>query len=152
MRALLPALLAAFFLTGPALAELPPEAYRITPTSDPAAPFGVYIPKDLDDAFGELKKMLSLALVRDMRYRPEGEMAVHHQGLGRWLRNNWGLWTGSRLSKYFNDLGIDHPDDMSAIILDSFWRHLNDRPLDLQAQIAYYKAYWEKAAKDKPRR
>ena len=103
-------------------------------------------------AFGELKKMLSLALVRDMRYRPESEMVVHHQGLGRWLRNNWGLWAGSRLSKYFNDLGIEHPDDMSAIILDSFWRHLNDRPLDLQAQIAYYKAYWEKAAKDKPRR
>jgi hypothetical protein len=60
-----------------------------------------------------------------------------------WLRNNWGLWKGSRLSKWFNEKGIQAPDDMSGIILDSFWRHLNGKPLKLDEQIKYYQDYWK---------
>ena len=41
------------------------ERSRITPTPDPDAPSKVYIPKDLEDAFVELKKMLSPALLND---------------------------------------------------------------------------------------
>ncbi len=31
---------------------------------------------------------------------------------------------------------------MSSIILKSFWRHLNGRPIELEAQVAYYQRYW----------
>lgn len=41
-----------------------------------------------------------------------------HFGFGMWLRNNWDLWKGSRLSKYFNSIGVYHPDDMTGIIFD----------------------------------
>ncbi len=127
-----------------ALPELPPEAYKITPTPDAAAPFRVYVPKDLDDAFVELKKMLSPLLVEDMKHRPQADMILHHHGLGTRIRNNWVLWAGSRLSEHFSAQGITHPEDMSGIILDSFWRHLNGRPLDLEGQVACYRAYWDK--------
>lgn len=127
----------------PLIERLDNEAYRIYPTMDSAAPFGVYVPVDLEDAIGELKKMLSPALIEDMKTHPERQMVGHHMGLGMWMRNHWALWEGSRLGTYFKDLGISHPDDMSGIVLTSFWRHLNNRPIELEAQIAYYKAYWE---------
>ena len=150
MRSVLVAILLS--VSGIATAQLPADAYRITPTKDAKAPLGVYIPTDLDDTFVELKKMLSPAMLHDFRIGPEKEMLNHHDGLGRWIRNNWMLWQGSRLSKHFNDLGIDHPEDMSVIILDSFWRHLNDRPIDVAGQVAYYQAYWAKVRREQPQR
>ena len=88
---------------------------KITPTPDPNAPFKVYIPKDLEDAFVELKKMLSPALLNEIRLKSEKDMIEYHHGFGTWLRNNWGLWAGSRLAQYFRQLGMHHPDDMSGI-------------------------------------
>lgn len=38
-----------------------------------------------------------------------------------WIRNNWGLWGGSRLQKYFTDKGIHHPDNMSHVILVHYY-------------------------------
>jgi hypothetical protein len=60
-----------------------------------------------------------------------------------WIRNNWGLWKGSRLSEYFNNIGIYHPDDMSGIILDTFWCHLNGKRQRLKERIYYYQEYWK---------
>ncbi len=118
--------------------------YNISPTKDDNALYGVYIPIDLNDAFVELKKILSPELIEEMKNGSEREMIRYHRGLGMWMRNNWGLWKGSGLSSYFNKLGIDHPDDMSGIILNSFWRHLNGQPLELKKQVKYYQDYWRK--------
>lgn len=115
---------------------------KITPTPDPNASFKVYIPKDLDDAFIELKKMLAPALLNELRNNSEEHLSGYHHGLGTWLRNNWGLWAGARLAQYFNQLGIHHPDDMSGIILTSFWRHLHSQPIRLNEQVQFYKKYW----------
>lgn len=47
--------------------------------------------------------------------------AEMHFGLGMWIRNNWGLWSGkSNLSKNLRLLGIEHPDNMSGFILDTY--------------------------------
>lgn len=103
-----------------------------------------YIPKDLDDCFVQLKKLLKPEDIATMRSGTEDDMIQYHHGLGMWMRNNWGLWGGSRLAKWFNSKGIMHPDDMSGIILDSFWRHLNNKPIKLKEQVKYYQDYWEK--------
>lgn len=105
----------------------------------------VYIPKDLDDCFAELRRILPEKTVEAMKTGSEDDMVLYHHGLGTWLRNNWGLWKGSRLSKWFNEKGIRHADDMSGIILDSFWRHLNGQPIKLDEQIKHYQDYWKKA-------
>ena len=98
----------------------------------------IYIPKDLDDCFAELKKMLSKEEVEKMKNGREDDMSLYHHGLGTWLRNNWGLWSGSRLSKWFNEKGIRHPNNMSGIILVSFWRHLDNKPIKLDEQVELY--------------
>jgi len=103
----------------------------------------VYIPKDLNDCFAELKRILSKEQVETMKTGSEEDMIDYHHGLGTWLRNNWGLWGCSRLSRWFNEKGIKHPDDMSGIILDSFWRHLNGKPIKLDEQVKHYQDYWK---------
>lgn len=104
---------------------------------------GVYIPKDLNEAIAELDRDFPDSLKTEIRKMSENEFSgTYHMGTGMWMRNNWGLWSGSRLSKYFNNLGIYHPDDMSGIILDSFYRTLTDQPIELEKQTEYYKQYW----------
>jgi hypothetical protein len=105
-----------------------------------------YIPKNLDDCFAEFKKKLEPSVIEKIRQAQAKDMALYHFGLGLTIRNGWGLWKGSRLSRWFNGKGIHHPDDMSGIILDSFWRHLHHQPIKLEEQIEYYQAYWKAAA------
>ena len=66
------------------------------------------------------------------------------------MRNNWGLWKGSRLSEYFHKMGVFHPDDMSGIILTSYYRRLRNEPLQVDAQVKYCQDYWKVSAKPKP--
>lgn len=89
---------------------------------------GVYIPKDLRDCFVELDKLLKDVDKSEMRaLQKRGDMIRFHLGLGMWMRNNWGLWGGSRLQKYFTDKGIRHPDDMSSIVLFYYYDWLTGK-------------------------
>jgi hypothetical protein len=137
----------------PSIYGLPQEdKYRLNPTPDPGAKYKVYVPVDLEDAFKELNKMLHPDLIKEMKDGEESGMSTYHMGLGMWMRNNWVLWGGGLLAKYFNSLGIYHPDDMSGIILTSFWRRLNGKHLGLKEQIADYKEYWRLHAEPKNKR
>ena len=87
---------------------------------------GVYIPKDLGECFKELDKLLPEIDKKEMQALPwRGDMIRYHLGLGMWIRNNWGLWGGSRLQRYFTDRGVTHPDSMSPVILEYYydWLH-----------------------------
>lgn len=102
----------------------------------------IYIPKDLGDAHSELLRILPKDTIEQIKQGTEREMIRYHRGLGMWLRNNWGLWKGSPLGDYFHNLGIYHPDDMSGIILDTFWCKLHNQPFRLKQRIEYYQEYW----------
>lgn len=123
--------------------------YKISPSIDKESSTGVYIPKDLEDSFKELIAMLHPSLVEEMKSNSEEDMIKYHHGLGIWIRNNWGLWSKSRLTEYFNGIGIFHPDDMSGIIIDSFWRYLNNKPIRLEEQVKSYKEVWETTNREK---
>lgn len=78
----------------------------------------VYIPKDLGECFVELDKLLKDIDKKEIQsLAKRDDMVKYHMGLGMWMRNNWGLWSGSRLQKYFTDKGVRHPDDMSMVVL-----------------------------------
>lgn len=102
----------------------------------------IYIPKDLDDCFVQLKKLLKPEETEQLRSGTEDDVNLCHLGFGMWIRNNWGLWRGSRLAKWFNARGVEHPDDMSGIIFHTFWCHLNGKPLRLEERIARSQSYW----------
>ncbi|MEM6697135.1 MAG: DUF6794 domain-containing protein [Bacteroidota bacterium] len=109
---------------------------------------GIYIPQNLEDCFRTLDKIYPDSTKLEIAKLTEKEYSINNHlfGVGIWMRNNWQLWGGSRLSKYFNDLEIYHPDDMSGIIMDSYHRYLTDKDIRLDEQIKAYKDFW-KAAK-----
>ena len=118
------------------------KVYKLNPAPDMRLPTQFYIPQNLDDCFQELNKMLPSELIWKIKKGAERDMIQFHLNLGMWIRNNWGLWRGSRLSEYFNGIGIKHPDDMSSIILNSYWRYLHHKPINLKEQADLYKSYW----------
>lgn len=103
---------------------------------------GVYIPKDIYDCFVYIDSMFEDSTRQTISKWNENEMGRLHRGFGMWMRNNWQLWGGSRLSKYFNELGIDHAEDMSGIILSSYHRWINNKEIQLSEQILFYQTYW----------
>ncbi len=102
-----------------------------------------YIPEDLDACIAELLRTVLPKEIEKFKNSAEKNTSIYHFGTGMAMRNNWGLWSGSKLAKWFNGIGIEHPDDMSGIILTSFWRHLNDQELRLDEQVKYYQDYWK---------
>jgi hypothetical protein len=77
-------------------------------------------PKTLAEAYAALDDLLTLAdraFIQQTK-NPERIAAWLHHSLGRYLRNEWGLWQGSDLARVLRqDYGILHPDDMSHFIL-----------------------------------
>lgn len=102
-----------------------------------------YIPTNLEEAFQWLDEHVSDKEV----FIKEDEItavALCHHGLGRWLRNNWGLWKeDTPLAFYFISHGVKHADDMSGIILRSYWRFKNHQPIRFDEQVQFYKNYWK---------
>lgn len=64
-----------------------------------------------------------------------GSLSVHHS-LGRWIRNNFGLWAeeDTPLKSELKELGYKHPDDMSNFIIEKYIEYVkmetNNKELD----------------------
>jgi hypothetical protein len=106
------------------------ERYRINIKADSID--GIFIPTDLNSCFIELDRLLNDTIKQEIRNTEDSFELVgeYHMGLGRWMRNAWGLWGGSRLQVYFHDRKIFHPDEISSIILESYAKYLNDEAFD----------------------
>ena len=84
----------------------------------------VYIPVNIEDCMRQLDSVLSPESKEWIRSIDENEfLGRTHLTLGMWIRNNWGLWGNSHLAKYFSEQGIRHPDDMSGVILRSYYHY-----------------------------
>lgn len=106
---------------------------------DPNSETGFYIPNDLEGSMRELDSMLSIKAKNAIRLTFEKEVIDKYTlFIGMWLQNNWGLGHQSRLALYFGKLRVMNPDSMSDIILQSYWRHLNGKPLRLDELVAGY--------------
>ncbi|MDE6801971.1 MAG: hypothetical protein K2J06_04305, partial [Muribaculaceae bacterium] len=84
---------------------------------------GIYIPVNLTDACQELDKMFDNETKEDIIRLGKDFRSEAHHTLGMWIRNNWGLWGGSRLQAYLRDKGYSDPDEMSDYLLTcyQFW-------------------------------
>lgn len=86
------------------------------------------IPNNLCEVVQELDKSLSQD---DKEYLLEhGALSVHNS-LGRWIRNNWGLWDeeDNKLKAKLKKLGFEHPDDMSNYIIKVYIEYLKNERL-----------------------
>lgn len=117
-----------------------------------------YVPETLGEAFLFLDSYL---VDKDtFKNYPEDQITgAAHMTLGRWMRNRWYLWwtpdlrnrikddkenyptEKPKLVQFFNDLGIEHADDMSGIIVKAYHQKLNNKDIDghVKEIIEYYK-------------
>lgn len=92
---------------------------------------GIYIPKNLEECFMELDRLLSEEDKNTLKnLKDKEETILYHHGLGTSIRNMWGLWGGSRLQAIFINKKVRHPDEMSAVILEFYYDWLNNRNED----------------------
>ncbi len=82
------------------------------------------VPKTVDEAISILEKILS---DEDREYLLENGAISMHDSLGRWIRNEWGLWTDSELKNELRKKGFEHPDDMSNYIIEEFIKYWNNK-------------------------
>jgi hypothetical protein len=97
-------------------------------------------PKTLEECYDFFDKIED---INDfIKMSEDSAIPMIHFTFGMWVRNNFGLWTGGELKDYFESLGIQHPDDMSGIILTSYHRLKNNKPIQLEDQVEHYIEYW----------
>lgn len=102
------------------------------------------VPRTLEEALTTLEKRVSADVLLEFAHsRDESIAARYHDTLGRWIRNNWGLWKRGPLYTDLRRRGLQHPDDMSGVILTSFWRQLHEEPLRVEEQINARQAFWK---------
>jgi len=82
------------------------------------------IPKTVDEAVKTLVKIVSK---EDRDYILENGAISVHNSMGRWIRNEWGLWTDSELKNELKKKGFEHPDDMSNYIIEEFIKYWNNK-------------------------
>lgn len=110
---------------------------------------GIYIPKDLKDCLAQINKFWSDSTKNQVKQWTENKFTAEtHLGFGMWMRNNWQLWRGSRLTAYFNTIGVYHAESISDIILTSYHRKLTGKEIGLETQVKAEKDHWEKAKQD----
>lgn len=93
---------------------------------------GVYIPENLDDCLLTLDRLLDDTVKNEIKTT---DIADLHFGMGRWMRNSWRLWKGSRLQLWFTQQGIHEADDMSGLILSVYQEYLQRGVVDTSLRL-----------------
>jgi hypothetical protein len=102
------------------------------------------VPTTLDAALNSLDRASSGAVILKMRSGDESVATELHDSLGRWIRNNWQLYDRGQLYHQLAGLGLKYPDDMSDLILTSWWHRMHGRPLRVEEQVRAYQEFNER--------
>ena len=81
------------------------------------------IPETIEAAYSYLDTIFAQPDSGFSKIKQADDMTIYHHTLGRWIRNNWGFWTGSKLKDCFEAIGFWHADDMSGALLRGYWCH-----------------------------
>ena len=98
---------------------------------------GVYIPIDIDDAMTQLNKIANEES-RAKLIGADEELVVErlNRGLGKWMISKWNFYEGSRLSHHLKQQGVSLPTDMSSFLIRTYYRQLNELPLDIEERAS----------------
>jgi hypothetical protein len=107
------------------------------------------VPTTFEEAMVALTKILSPEEQIELTKGTREDLYRYHHGLGRWMRNNWGLWSGGPLAAQMTSLGFTHADDMSGSLIKEFWLRMNNLPSELERDIKEYKEFWEKSKRER---
>lgn len=85
------------------------------------------VPVNLEEAIKLLKEALNPIEIKIIKKMTPTRL---HMSIGQYIRNEWSLWDKDNvLTKWFSQrYGVDHADDVSAIIIESMVADLNNIP------------------------
>lgn len=110
------------------------------------------IPRNIEECMNRLDILFSDTAKKYFGSKDEKDAVVEFNMIqGIVMRNNWKLWRGSVLSKYFNSYKVYHPEDMTYFIFTSYHRKLNNQPINLNGQRNDYFALIEQLKKNPPK-
>ena len=96
-------------------------------------------PKNLTECIQMLDKNLKKQDKEYIKTLTEEEFFMEsHFTIGMGIRNEWIRSGNPELVTFFLDQGVKHPDNMSAMILTSYYRHLLGKEIDFEGQIEKY--------------
>jgi len=105
------------------------------------------IPKNINECFTVLDEIFAESKDDQEWFKSSIEdeaVSGLHNGLGRWMRNTWGLWSkDTELHSVLKNMGLWHADDMYSIIMTSYHRKINGKELNLKEQIQHHIDYWK---------
>jgi len=80
------------------------------------------LPKTVDEAVDKLIQITSKSDLDYIKRLAEKDLILLHHSLWRWIRNNYGLWSGN--PELQTDTKENHPDDASFVIIEAIWKKL----------------------------
>lgn len=81
-------------------------------------------PETVEEAVGVVIATLSDEEKCAISAMSESELIGLHMGLGAWIRNSLGLWSGNR--SLLESTGEPNADDASMVIIEALWERLRE--------------------------
>ena len=95
----------------------------------------VVLPTNLAEAINILDAELNENQKLEIKEIKRENLGRFHFGYSMEIRSKWRLWDDSELALWFKENGIYHPDDMSNLIIEIYWKYLNGLPLSLKESV-----------------
>lgn len=102
------------------------------------------IPKNLEETYSFIDELEIDGKDEWLKLNDETSITSAHMGLGMWIRNNFELWEDdSKLKNWFSDnYFIDHPDDISTIIILYYHQKKNGNKINLTKTLNDFFEHW----------
>lgn len=108
-------------------------------------PYKPICPNTLEKSVDALMCVLTDSEKLFLSVDPDAALILHHTR-GRWIRNEFGLWLDeSPLRDWFKEhYAVDHPDDISGMILEAVQARIRGNQYDAQARAESIVKFYEK--------
>lgn len=94
-----------------------------------------FIPNNLNKCHEYLDIFITKDILEEIKSDKIQPVDLHFT-LGQWIRNSWGLWKGEgKLYKYLSSINLVHPDDMSGLIIESYFAKVKNIPFNIKDYI-----------------
>lgn len=98
------------------------------------------VPLTLEDCLNAMPQIMDAKTRQQFKELPEDELwHVTDTFISMPIRNEFGLRQKTPLVDYFNKLGLKDGWSMSTLIVEAYWRKLNNKPLEIEKLAARLK-------------